>query len=297
MNVKLRQLITKVPPRHVQPQQGEKEEEGVAQHKRSKELCSFVQQQLLQLCKDKERRRKKRISRPLCIFTQDHRAQKQSDPVMIFQWEVFDDFGFWYQEEGALPNKIKGLFQGANSSYEATTGAAQECRRWKPAEAHTDFKAGDTLSVFSGKKPCLADAGGVWFASGLFRSSLKPGARSESLPLLLLGLSDEEGQGYGREGEESRSCSWRHLSSAHEDTHSDTRRITQTLLSLIGSLANPPSLPLIHTLLSPRRRVAIHYRGSTSEGLGAAVSGSKKPSCMTSPATCSPEQMFQESDC
>lgn len=152
MNVKLRQLITKVPPRHVQPQQGEKEEEGVAQHKRSKELCSFVQQQLLQLCEDKVRRRRKRISRPLCIFTQDHRAQ-------IFQWEVFDDFGFWYQEEGALPNKIKRLFQGANSSYEATTGAAQECRRWKPAEAQILKLVTHSVSS-QAKSPALQTWGG-----------------------------------------------------------------------------------------------------------------------------------------
>lgn len=40
--------------------------------------------------------------------------------------------------------------------------------------------------------------------------------------------------------------------------------------SLVPSLT-PPSLPLIHTPLSPQRCVAIHYRGSASEGLGAAV--------------------------
>lgn len=162
-----------------------------------------------------------------------------------------------------MPNKIKGLFQGANTSYEATTG---------PLKSAED----ENLQCLLRQKalPCKhggVGGWGVWFASGLFRSSLKPGAWSESLALLLLGLSDEEGQGYGGEGEESHSCSRHHSSSVHEDTHLDTRRITQTLLSLIGSLANPPSLPLIHTPLSPQRCVAIHYRSSASEGLGAAV--------------------------
>lgn len=116
------------------------------------------------------------------------------------------------------------------------------------------------------------------------------------MALLLLGLSDEEGQGYGGEGEESRSCSRRHSSSVHEDTHLDTRRITQTLLSLIGSLANPPSLPLIHTPLSPQRCVAIHYRVVHQKDSVLLSEEVKKTSCMTSPATCSPEQMFQETD-
>lgn len=273
MNVKLRQLITKVPPRHVQLQQGEKEEEGVAQHKRSKELCSFVQQQLLQLCKDKVRRRRKRISRPLCIFTQVHRSK-------VTQWWIFIERSL-ISGGGGFAKQNKRTVSRSKHELWSNNGGHSRVQKMKTCWS-TDFKAGDTLSVFSGKKPCLANTGGVggwgvWFASGLFRSSLKPGAWSESLALLLLGLSDEEGQGYGGEGEESRSCSRRHSSSVHEDTHLDTRRITQTLLSLIGSLANPPSLPLIHTPLSPQRCVAIHYRGSASEGLGAAVWGSKKP--------------------
>lgn len=127
MNVKLRQLITKVPPRHVQLQQGEKEEEGVAQHKRSKELCSFVQQQLLQLCKDKVRRRRKRISRPLCIFTQVHRSK-------VTQWWFFSERSL-ISGGGSFAKQNKRTVSRSKHELWSNNGAAQECRRWKPAEA------------------------------------------------------------------------------------------------------------------------------------------------------------------
>lgn len=150
MNVKLRQLITKVPPRHVQLQQGEKEEEGVAQHKRSKELCSFVQQQLLQLCKDKVRRRRKRISRPLCIFTQVHRSK-------VTQWWFFSERSL-ISGGGSFAKQNKRTVSRSKHELWSNNGGCSRVQKMKTCWS-TDFKAGDTLSVFSGKKPCLAKTG------------------------------------------------------------------------------------------------------------------------------------------
>lgn len=72
---------------------------------------------------------------------------------------------------------------------------------------------------------------GLWGASA-------PQARP---PLLLLGLSDEKGQGYGGEDEGSRSCSRRHSSSVHKHNgyHAGARRFS----------INPPAISSAHTLI------------------------------------------------
>lgn len=100
---------------------------------------------------------------------------------------------------------------------------------------HTEFKAGDTFGVFSGTDSRLAGTHGgevrgvaVAFVAAVahFWFELK----ASSSPLF--SLSDEEGQGYGREEEGSRSCSRCHSSSGPQ-TQTPTNPSPSTSCTLL----------------------------------------------------------------
>lgn len=95
-----------------------------------------------------------------------------------------------------------------------------------------------------------------------------PQARS---PLLLLGLSDEEGQGYGGEDEGSRSCSRRHSSSVHKHNGYHAGADTSS-----GAFPSTPPLAISssHTLI---------YRFDTPVDTWAFITSGRRLSCDAGP--------------